>query len=1001
MSTNLNLDHRTFAMLISGRRGPKAWSGFFLAQRRRTIAVLVFGACAVTATILIPVGFSHFSDSIGQSEGMLASGLGLMVAVVSSFVFGWFKERSELRLVFGTRMLAFRSFFDDAMRGRSGRSVNLVGEFTTHPPQISQVSYVLDFGLSLAQAVGIACYVAVVYQLVGWIALAGLVLVTAVSVRLVHAVGKVYEKFIALESNRVERIRDISTSVHALRNAKLDRFISGWMQRARERQEPVLRERARLQVLNGIVSTTAVPVVVGIAAIATAVGLGGSLISLVPLLVASTLLYSALQEVIVNYRVIRLAVPMLRAWDERRIEADEDDHVRSVLPSDPGVTWISMVDHPTLAAVSAEAMRSAVEADHGWVPADPRLPAAVAADWYLTLNDAERDAFHEWIEALELPGDLHLDVDASRIETLSRGELHRLAIAAVLATTEGPCVLDAECLAALDPGVRARATRNITARGRPLVLIGGDLAGPCADRRYAASLDNEELKLEARPLPTLSPLSDETAVDRLPDMESSESETGAGDPVFPSPTPTVRGSVRIWTTIFGGAGATVIVVAALASAGLAVCFPVVLNAVDGSAPQQRALQIGLVTAGILSVGLVALGLQFHTPIKRITLLHRRIGDRLKGIAGPRRTGELVGRYGEDFSALQMEAPGQLVAALAICAEVGVFAIAAGLGSPLLLPIIVMVLPAAWFVYRRGERRLVAATTAQAKQRGHFLDDATAILGEQLIAGNASIRAAARTTYARAEAGLEESSISVVTAMMRRRTELQSVSVLVLVLGLSASALLSAFGGALVPVVLAYFIYSIALQLPRLIESVQRVSVAMTAAERVMALLESADVDKEREPVHHTSAVAEIEAALAESDHLVLRVAGRSGAGKSVALRALNERLPNADVSLIGDDIPVKSLSCNEFPAPERSTETRTLGDLVKSERQALLAEYAIATSVGVTMLDETLSAMSASDQELMLARLREIAKQESRSFVYVSHTAADSIGADRTILVER
>lgn len=973
--------------------------------------MLAFGSAAVAATIFIPVGFSRFSDSVSQSEGMLSSGLGLMAAVAASALCGWFKEREELRLVLGTRTLAYRSFFDEALRGRRpSRSSNLVGKFTTHPAQISQFSYVLDFGLSLALAVGVACYVAVVYQLVGWIALAGLALVTAVSVRLVHSIGRVYEKIIALESNRVERIRDISTSIRSLKNAKFDRFISGWMQRARDRQEPVLHERARLQVLNGIVSTAAVPVVVGIAAIVAAVGIGGAAISLVPLLVASTLLYNALQEVVVNYRVIRLSIPMLREWDERRSGADEyvrhgDSLIR--LPAVPGVTWISSSDDATLEMVSAVAMRSAVEGECGWIPADPHIPSVVAADWHSMLSERERDAFLDWTEALELPGDLDLGVDDSRIETLSRGERHRLAIAVILTTTEGPCVLDAECLAALDPGVRTRAIRRITARGRPLTLIGADLAGPEADRRYAAVLVDEELRFEERPLPTVAAGAvDETPSDRLPDMTVSEPQTGATTAAFLSPPPTVRGSLRIWRTIFGGFGATGIVLAAVASAGLAVCFPMALNAADGSAPVQRALQIGLVTAGLLGVGLAALALQFQTPIKHITLLHRRIGDRLKGISGPRNTGELVGRYGEDFSALQMEAPGQLVAALAMCAEIGIFAVVAGIGSPVLLLIIAVLVPAAWFVYRRGERRLVTSTTAQAKQRGHFLSDATAILGEQLIVGNASLRTASRAAYSRAEAGLEAESVGVVTAMMRRRTELQSVSLLVLTLGLTTSALLSELGGALAPVVLAYFIYTIAVQLPRLIESVQRVSLTMTTAERVMALLDTAEVRGGPEPVRHSSAVASIEAVITESGYSVIRVAGRSGAGKSVALRALNERLPDAEVVLLEDDIPIRSLSCDEIAfgttqTPKSSTaEDWTLGDLTKSERQALLVEYAIANSARVTLLDETLSAMSPSSQELTLARIRDIAKRDSRTFVYVSHTIADS-GGDRSFKVER
>ena len=173
------------------------------------------------------------------------------------------------------------------------------------------------------------------------------------------------------------------------------------------------------------------------------------------IILAARYLYAAVQNNIVNYRVIRLAVPMMRELDK--------------LESSPNCTvkqqdWVGQPSNSreVLAATSerAEALRTSVTTpDSAFVPRNPEVSHSVLSAWRASASPHQVSRFTSLALGMGLTEDVigRFWQDAT---TLSSGERHRAAVAIVLADKPDWLILD-DTFAALDPVAREVVAERI------------------------------------------------------------------------------------------------------------------------------------------------------------------------------------------------------------------------------------------------------------------------------------------------------------------------------------------------------------------------------------------------------------------------------------------------------------------------------------------------------------------------------------------------------------
>lgn len=982
----------------------RAWLAFLTARPRLTATVAGSGLVAAAAVSATPYLFDRFSRALSAGEDAASWAALLVGASVLSAVAGWTKEGAELRLVVAVRFLALRTFFEESLDDSSGRRAPSTGRFSTHPAQISQFAYVVDLAITLVRSVAIATFVVLTYGAVGWTALVGVCVATLMALRLVHLVGAVYHRYIESEAARVDHIRDLSNAAWKLRAAGLSEHVAGWMQSRRDAQVPVLLRRANLQVVNGIVASAAVPVVVTTAALVFVLRADGGASTLVPLLVAAGLLSSALQEAVTNYRVVRLTIPMLQAWDERRLapRADVDLDVLRGIDQTPGVTWLSVSDEAAEAAASDLVRAAGRIHGWGWLSSDPRVDGRVVQTWAGSLDAGTRQELDSWLVALELPSDLDVADAVERLASMSRGERHRLALAVALTVSAGPCVLSQPTLAAIDHASRHRLVGRIVDAGRRVVLVAEDCLGVPVDQQIALTLRDGVLVGEPV-VRTLEHVPDgHEPVAPVP-VPVRTAEAAVEDPGFATPRPTVGSAARAVLIVLGAGGTALLCAAVVVASTLGVVLPIVLGGTrsDGDRRQAAILLVLLVATLVVTLGVNLL--QHRTPVGRLTELHARIADRLAWIAGPSRTGELVGRFGEDFSSIQMQVPAQLVGALVVTTQLVGVVLTLALGEPAIVLVIAVLVPLAFVLYRSGERRIVTAVGEQSRARGTFMAFSTGALDDDSAGSHPQLRAAVLATYGVEEDRFGRASEGLVSAMMRRRTELQTAGLVIFGAGTALALEADRVSSAIAPAVIAYLVYTIANQLPQLVESVQSISVSAATAARVTSLLDAPDSVPPPVPLVGRT-VAMLEAAVEQGGGRLLHVSGRTGVGKSIALRSVTARRGSAAIFL-EDDLPVRTVAvadvCEAVGAAAPGADpARPVGDLSLADRQRLLVAHAQASGVELAVLDESLSALSSGEAERVLEDLRSRARATGRTFVVVSHTSTDASPVDERVAVE-
>lgn len=911
------------------------WLALVAAPIGTSLIVLLSGVLMVASAITITAGVGRVGA--GETGGAVAGWLILAFAVEALGY--WTKERHEAILTMIVRQLVYRRFH--ALFERSRPSAEARGHVLTYPAQISQFAYVVDFLVSIIQIIAFLALTIETYGLSGIAATGVIAILVAVSIKLVHLIGAVWEKYIALEGER----RDwIQRAAAALPRARYMPSWSGAVEQMgvlRKRQERLLYRRVPLQVTSGLLERGALTITLAAIAVAatwwwpaTSFGLG--------MILAARYLYAAAQNNVVNYRVIRLAVPMLRELVAMEKEATAGAESPAVSEGCPAS--VTIVDRE----VQADQVRENLAAcpDAGYVPRNPDLPQLILNSWRENASPETMADFHRLALAMCLPEEV-IERFWRDAGTLSSGEQHRAALALVLSDRPSWLVLD-DTYSALDPQVRQVVAQVVLENVPACTYLAGSYEYvPDAFLNAGGG---------AVPLPGVP-------TDRA---EAASSRPPADIDVVRLPNPGVETSSFLRSVgLLFGSWILLIVVGGLLLSGAEVAFALAVG--RGESLTSRTASI----AACCGVGAALGALLFYLPIYRVPIgrlgeLHTRLLRRFEGYANSRLAGAVVGRLGEDFSHVQMAVPAALGSVFIVIIQTCLLLAAVVAGAPLFLAVVLFVAPLAWLVMRRGKAWILPASNRVADYRGEFLGAVGNHAALHLAPVSPGLTAAGASAYAGAEAGYIRASLDLVGAYARRTALIQ-----VLVVGLNVSSVILALligetSSLVAPAAVIYFAGTLASRIQSTVETLQDVGVVGQTVERVR-ILEHYELPPASGP-ETDAAVNDIARALETGSPLVALI-GPTGAGKSQALQAICASYPLGEAVIVADVDPFGEE-----------------GEL--SGLRLAQAEIA-AGNARLILLDETLKSLPAVKERESIIRLTEALETAHKRGVIVLHSRSN------------
>lgn len=848
---------------------PRCMRWFALVFAPAGISLIVFsaGLLNMAGALVVTAGIDHVTAT---REGVSYVTWLLILAFLVESLSCWVKDRYEMLLTVVVRQLTYRRFRQ--LFQTSASTAEACEHVLTYPGQISQFAYVVDFAVSTIQIIIFVIASFVLYGANGVIATLLIVALVIVSLRLINLIGRLWEQYVGFEGERRRWIQKVADSLPRGRyipswGAALDKISS-----IRSSEEKLLHARVRLQVLNGFLEKGALTTMLALVAIVAAwlwpnagFGLG--------IILAARYLYAAVQNNVVNYRVIRLALPMMRELDKLEKSSQKDQTSLEAL----GACEVIPAD-----SKRANKLREYVSVTgSAFVPRNPELSQAILSAWHTGASPRQVSLFAELAEAMGLNQEV-----VSRlwrdVKTLSSGERHRAAVAIVLADEPNWLILD-DTFAALDPAMREIVAKKILASVPNCTLL-------ASSEEYVPDALANRLSLTHHEL-SLGQLHAEQITSQ--ELESLEEVVDLPDPQ------TEKATFQRTLKLLFGPHIVWIGLGALLLSGSTVAFALTV-AQNNMHFEIVGVSLGCILAAVLG-SIIFFGALYRAPITRLTTLHERLVYRLDQFASPRTSGAVVGRLGEDFSDLQMSVPGAVGSVFLVWVQSALLIAGAVAGAPLFIVIVCAVAPLAWLAGRQGSKWILPASTACANARGEFIGVVSAQASAHTAPVSVGLRQAGEGAYVDLETSYVASSIQLADAYALRSGLIQ---LLVLTLKISAVLLVSLSGGVSVliaPAAVIYFALTLSSGLQSVVETLQEVGVVSLTAERVR-MLEEFKTKRSQVPVRH----GELEQlkSLIDSGCSLIALIGSTGAGKSVMLDALYRNYGEDKVTVIPEVDPL-------------------------------------------------------------------------------------------------
>ena len=846
---------------------PRCMRWFALVFAPAGISFIVFsaGLLNVAGALVVTAGIDHVTAT---REGVSYVTWLLILAFLVESLSCWVKDRYEMLLTVVVRQLTYRRFRQ--LFQTSASTAEAREHVLTYPGQISQFAYVVDFAVSTVQIIIFVIASLVLYGANGVIATLLIVALVIVSLRLINLIGRLWEQYVDFEGERRRWIQKVADSLPRGRyipswGAALDKISS-----IRSSEEKLLHARVRLQVLNGFLEKGALTTMLALVAIVAAwlwpnagFGLG--------IILAARYLYAAVQNNVINYRVIRLALPMMRELD--KLEKSSQNTVEDQTAIEAlGTCEVIPAD-----SKRANKLREYVSVTgSAFVPRNPELSQAILSAWHTGASPRQVSLFAELAEAMGLNQEV-----VSRlwrdVKTLSSGERHRAAVAIVLADEPNWLILD-DTFAALDPAMREIVAKKILASVPNCTLL-------ASSEEYVPDALANRLSLTHR----------ELSLGQLHAEQITSQELGSLEEVVDLPDPqTEKATFQRTLKLLFGPHIVWIGLGALLLSGSTVAFALTV-AQNNLHFEIVGVSLGCILAAVLG-SIIFFGALYRAPITRLTTLHERLVYRLDQFASPRTSGAVVGRLGEDFSDLQMSVPGAVGSVFLVWVQSALL-----IGAPLFIVVVCAVAPLAWLVGRQGSKWILPASTACANARGEFIGVVSAQASAHTAPVSVGLRQAGERAYVDSETSYVASSIQLADAYALRSGLIQ---LLVLTLKISAVLLVSLSGGVgtlIAPAAVIYFALTLSSGLQSVVETLQEVGVVSLTAERVR-MLEEFKTKRSQVPVRH----GELEQlkSLIDSGCSLIALIGSTGAGKSVMLDALYRNYGEDKVTVIPEVDPL-------------------------------------------------------------------------------------------------
>ena len=372
---------------------PRCMRWFALVFAPAGISFIVFsaGLLNMAGALVVTAGIDHVTAT---REGVSYVTWLLILAFLVESLSCWVKDRYEMLLTVVVRQLTYRRFRQ--LFQTSASTAEAREHVLTYPGQISQFAYIVDFAVSTVQIIIFVIASLVLYGANGVIATLLIVALVIVSLRLINLIGRLWEQYVGFEGERRRWIQKVADSLPRGRyipswGAALDKSSS-----IRSSEEKLLHARVRLQVLNGFLEKGALTTMLALVAIVAAwlwpnagFGLG--------IILAARYLYAAVQNNVINYRVIRLALPMMRELD--KLEKSSQNTVKD----QTALEALSTCEVIPADSKRANKLREYVSVTgSAFVPRNPELSQAILSAWHTGASPRQVSLFAELAEAMGL-----------------------------------------------------------------------------------------------------------------------------------------------------------------------------------------------------------------------------------------------------------------------------------------------------------------------------------------------------------------------------------------------------------------------------------------------------------------------------------------------------------------------------------------------------------------------------------------------------------------------
>lgn len=845
-----------YDLFVANHNRAKGVLAYFIILAPQVLAVFITGLIQLAGMLLLiyAMGSLRFNSLILEGFTALLLALAFFLQAFGFIV----KERCEMLLVALFRQITFHRFV--RLSARNSNDETLQSSALTYPNQISQIAYSVDFVLSILQFIILFSVCFIQYRENSVVAVLLLMLLCVGNVLLIRWIGKLWKDYVDCEGKRRNLLSKIIDKLpHASRvyryNAGLDAVVN-----VRKTEQRVLYKRIFPQLLSNIVEQGGLTLLLA-GIVLVHVTLFPNAVLNVGILFAVKYLYSAMQNNVVNYRVIRLAFPM-----EKDLVRLERDALKTQLDKASLSHRAVIDDRMTLFSQGTTSLLnvydSIISNSKILVPYSPILSQGLIESWFAIADDRTRRQYVDFLRLFCVPKGV-ADRFLRAPETLSVGERQRVILAMAFAQDAEYIVLD-DVFAVLNPELREIVAQSmLRSRVQHVVLF-------ARNPEYIPQVFHTSESQQVRHNIVEENRGQHTSSGGVQQADCVESKipTGAES----------RGKfLRTVRTLFSAS----VLFLPIATALIVFAELIFVENIATNTNLRMLESSALLASLLIIVGIIALSLLVYAvPIVRLTKLHNRLIMRFHMYANIDNKGDVLGRLGDDFSDLQMSIPGAIARVIFIVVQTAIVLTMTMIAVPKYVYIIIVMVPLSCCIWYVGSRLLKTAADKQAQLRDRFLGALSSLLSTRSLPQGIIFDHSRTYYYTTSEHKYWQGICYFLNIYTLRNCMMQGLS-LILECSILYILTVSSMNFASASAVL-YFVVMLSSSLENVIETLQDSGVVSQTAQRVFSL----EYYEQQKYVHQSNTIAyrQLSKYIADDDIVSIALIGESGSGKSVLLQ---------------------------------------------------------------------------------------------------------------------